>query len=179
MKKIFLLTTYFFISLVSFGQQIDIGRFGTTKISGKIAGVSAKQISAFAKMKLHDQIPSPGYLERDSTKIYTVGNILVTIYARKLKKKINPDTSLMNLKEALRPFFSDIEGYNSNIESINGNKYLITRQPIKGNITKAFYAYNNFTLTTLQGSIQCAPEYEEEANITLKELLSNIVYNRK
>jgi len=175
MKRITFLIAFLIASITCFGQKIEINGFGTTNLSHKMLQMSNAQISDFAKAKLHNKIPSPGFFFK-TAKVYNVDNVLVSVGYRSIKRNINADNYLVNVKKSLDPFFSDSPGYTSKIETINGKKFLITSQPMNGNITKAFYGVNTVTFTILQGSVQCSPEHEAEADITLKELLSNIQY---
>lgn len=174
MKKTILFTAFLIITATCFGQKIEIKGFGTTNLSHKTIEMSNAQISAFSKARLHDKIPSPGFFARAT--VYNVGNLLVSVRYKNLKKAVDQNRYLSSIKTSLDPFFSDIPGYASNIVTFNGRKFLVTSQPMNGNITKAFYGVNSATLTSLQGSVQCAPEDEAEADATLKELLSNIQF---
>jgi hypothetical protein len=175
MKRITLLIAFLTITITCFGQKIEINGFGTTSLSHTSVELSSTQIAGFGKNKLRNNIPSPGFFAGNA-KVYSVGNVLVSVRYKSLKKTADPDNYLTTIKKSLDPFFSDSPGYTSKIETIGGKKFLITSQPLNGNITKAFYGVNNSTLTSLQGSVQCTPEDEAEANATLRELLTNLKY---
>jgi len=177
MKKIALLLTLIISTITCFGQTIEVSQFGSTTVSRPTVAASSDQIADYAKRKLHNKIPNPSFFKTPNTKVFSIGNVLVSITFGTLKKNYpNPDAWLNVAQTNLDGIFRGTPNYTSSIETINNKRFYINCIELGGGKMITFYSVNSATLTTMHGSIQYAPEDEVEAKTTLKELLHNFKF---
>jgi len=175
MKPIVFLITFLTFTITCIGQTIEINQFGTSKLSRSSTQLSTSQITDFSKKKLHNSIPNPD-LFGGNANVYNVGNVLISMNYRVIGRHVDTEKHLVKIKTALDALMRDDNTYSSKIETINNKKFLITSQHERGGLLLIFYGLNEATSTSLNGSVQCAPEDEAEANATLHELLSNLKF---
>ena len=116
-----------------------------------------------------------GVIAKNSTYIYTVGNILVSLDYQKGDFGTD-DVSI--LKNALDIAHRYDQTYSSRIEIINQKKFLITSRNAQGIQGLSFIGLSKSGHIKLIGTLQYDPVEETNAQNFLKDLLSSVTYKK-